>query len=117
MKFNTETIYDITVIEMPVDALDASNVLSFKSDIAPILDKCDFVSIDMSRVKFVDSSGIGAILSCLRKLHNQGGEMNMFGVREQVQQLFKLVRIDRIIDIHPTKKDAIQAFQGEPSNS
>jgi anti-sigma B factor antagonist len=117
MKFNTETIDDITVIEMPMDALDAGNVMTFKTDIAPILDKCDFVVFNMSRVKFVDSSGIGAILSCLRKIHNQGGGMNMCNVKQPVVQLFKLVRIDRIMDIHPTKKDAVQAFQGEAADS
>lgn len=117
MKFNTETIDDITVIEMPMDTLDAGNVTAFKTDIAPILDKCDFVIFNMSRIKFVDSSGIGAILSCLRKLHNQGGSLSMYNVKEQVLQLFKLVRIDRIIDIHPTKNDAVRAFQGEISDS
>ncbi len=116
MKFNTETIDDVTIIEMPMDALDAGNVMEFKTGIAPILDKCDYVVFNMSRVKFVDSSGIGAILSCLRKLHNQGGGLNMFGVKEQVVQLFRLVRIDRIIDIHPTRDDAVRAFQGAASN-
>lgn len=116
MKFNTETIDDVTIIEMPVDALDAGNVMEFKTEIAPILDKCDYVVFNMSRVKFVDSSGIGAILSCLRKLHNQGGSLNMFGVKEQVVQLFRLVRIDRIIDIHPTRDDAVRAFQAAASN-
>lgn len=117
MKFDTETIDDITVLEIPMDALDAGNVVEFKNDIAPILDKCDFVIFNMSRIKFIDSSGIGAILSCLRKLHSQGGALSMFGVKDQVVQLFKLVRIDRIIEIHPTKNSAIRAFQGESSDS
>ncbi len=117
MKFNTETIDDITVIELPMDALDAGNVMTFKAAIAPVLDKCDLVSFNMSRVNFVDSSGIGAILSCLRKIHNQGGSLNMFGVKEQVVQLLKLVRIDRIIEIYSTKKEAIAAFQNEAPGS
>ena len=113
MKFKTEHLDDITIIEMPMDALDAGNVSEFKTDIAPILDKCDFVVFDMSQVTFVDSSGIGALLSCLRKLNSQGGGLNMYGVVEQVTHLFKLVRIDRIIDIHPTQNDAVRAFQAD----
>ena len=114
MKFNTELTDDATILEIPIDALDAGNVVEFKNDIAPILDKCDFVIFDMNRVNFIDSSGIGAILSCLRKLHNQGGGLSMFGVRDQVLQLFKLVRIDRIIDIYPTREEALGALQGAP---
>jgi len=111
MKFNTEKTDDVTIIEIPVDSLDAGNVIEFKNGIAPILDRCDYVVFDMGRVKFIDSSGIGAILSCLRKLHSQDGALSMFGVKEQVLQLFKLVRIDRIITVHPTKTDAIKALQ------
>lgn len=113
MRFNIENLDDITIIEIPVDSIDAGNVMEFKSDIAPILDKCDFVIFNMNRVMFVDSSGIGALLSCLRKLHHQGGGLNMYDVKEQVLQLFKLVRIDRIIDIHSTRNDAVKAFQSE----
>ena len=116
MRFNTENLDDITIIEIPIDSIDAGNVMEFKSDIAPILDKCDFVIFNMSRVMFVDSSGIGAILSCLRKLHHQGGGLSMYDVKQQVLQLFKLVRIDRIIDIHPTRNNAVKAFQGESSD-
>jgi anti-sigma B factor antagonist len=113
MKFQIETIDDITILKIPLDALDAGNVVEFKNDIAPVLDRCDYVIFDMSRIKFIDSSGIGAILSCLRKLHSQGGSLSMFGVKDQVVQLFRLVRIDRIIDIHQTRNDAVSAFQGE----
>ncbi|MGM0454374.1 MAG: STAS domain-containing protein [Thermodesulfobacteriota bacterium] len=111
MKFKTESIDGITVIKVPVDALDASNVMEFKSDIAPLLNATDKVILNMSRVKFMDSSGIGAILSCLRTLHEQGGRLKMFGLKEQLVQLFKLVRMDRIIDAHDTRKAAIESFQ------
>jgi len=113
IKFKIESFDDITIIKMPMNAIDAGNIMDFKTDIAPVLDKCDQVIFDMSRIKFLDSSGIGAILSCMRKLHSQGGSLIMCNVREQLIQLLKLVRLDRIIDIYPTRKEAIKAMQGE----
>ncbi len=114
MKFKTESTDGITVIKVPVDALDGSNVMDFKSDIAPLLQTADKVILDMTRVKFMDSSGVGAILSCLRTLHERGGRLKMFGLKPQLIQLFKLVRMDRIIDVHDTKKAAIESFQNPP---
>lgn len=113
IKFKIESFEDITIIKMPMNAIDAGNILDFKTDIAPILDKCDQVIFDMTRIKFVDSSGIGVILSCMRKLHSQGGSLAMCGVRQQLIPLLKLVRLDRIIDIYPTRKAAVKAIQGD----
>lgn len=114
MKFKTESIDGITVIKLPVDALDASNVMDFKSDITPYLTQSDKVILNMGRVKFMDSSGIGAVLSCLRTVHENGGRLKMFGLREQLIQLFKLVRMDRIIDAYDSRKAAVESFQTSP---
>ena len=113
MKFKTERIDDIIDIKMPMDALDAGNILDFKSDIAPAIKSSKKVLFNMSKVKFMDSSGIGAMLSCLRTISSAGGELKLYGVKEQLIQLFKLVRLDRIIDIYDSKKSAVTAFQSK----
>ncbi len=113
MKFKTEKTEDVLVIRVPADALDAANALEFKTDIRPLLETSKKVALDMNRVKFMDSSGVGAMLSCLRTLHEKNGEIKLFNVKEQLVQLFKLVRLDRIMDIHDSKKAVIKAFQDQ----
>ncbi|MCF8095637.1 MAG: STAS domain-containing protein [Desulfobacteraceae bacterium] len=113
MKFKTESIEDVLVIRLPADALDAANALEFKTDISALLETSKKVALDMNRVKFMDSSGVGAMLSCLRTLHTGNGELKLFNVKDQLVQLFKLVRLDRIIDIHESKKAALRAFQDQ----
>lgn len=111
MKFKSESIEDVIVIKVPADSLDAANALEFKTDISALLETSKKVALDMNRVKFMDSSGVGAMLSCLRTLHTKNGELKLFNVKDQLVQLFKLVRLDRIIDIHESKKTALKAFQ------
>ncbi|MFW6053167.1 MAG: STAS domain-containing protein [Desulfosalsimonas sp.] len=111
MKFKSEKTGDVLVIRVIEDAVDAANALEFKNEISPLLKTSKKVALDMNRVKFMDSSGVGAMLSCLRVLHEENGELKLFNVKEQLVQLFKLVRLDRIIDIHDSKKEALKAFK------
>lgn len=111
MKFKSENIDDVLVIRVLADALDAGNVMEFKTEISPLLEASNKVALDMSRVKFMDSSGVGAMLSCLRTLHARNGEIRLFNVKDQLIHLFKLVRLDRVIDIHESRKAALKAFR------
>jgi len=110
MKFKSEKIDNITIIKIPVDALDAGNIMEFKTDIVPLLKDSKKVLLNMGKVKFMDSSGIGSMLSCLRSVSGGGGELKMFSVQQQLITLFKLVRLDRIIDVYESKKEAIASF-------
>ena len=100
----------VAVAVVPVDELDASNVMEFKRDIAPILEAQTELVLDLSRLRFVDSSGLGAMLSCLRQLTAKGGDLKLCGMAKQVRTVFELVRMHRIFDIYATQKEAVCAF-------
>ncbi|RMG44469.1 MAG: anti-sigma factor antagonist [Acidobacteria bacterium] len=111
MELNVEHMGDVTVVVLPGESLDASNAAEFKQTIAPILEKHSKVVFDMSQLRFVDSSGLGAILSCLRQLNARGGDLKLCGMTKPVRALFELVRMHRIFDIYNTRDEAIGAFQ------
>jgi len=110
MEFNTEKIEDVTVVELKTDVLDANNAREFKENISPILEKNHSVVFDMSQVGFLDSSGRGTILSCLRQLNSAGGDLKMYGLQKPVRTLFELIRMHRIIEIFNTKEEALKSF-------
>ncbi len=111
MELNVEQIGDVTVVVLPGESLDASNAAEFKQAIATVLEKHAKVVFDMSQLRFVDSSGLGAILSCLRQLNARGGDLKLCGMTKPVRALFELVRMHRIFDIYNTRDEAIGAFQ------
>ena len=102
---------EVTILGLPGEHLDASNAKSFKRDIAPVLEENALVVFDLSSLRFVDSSGLGAILSCLRRLNDKGGDLKLCGMSKQVRVLFELVRMHRIFDIFNTREEAVRAFQ------
>jgi anti-sigma B factor antagonist len=111
MEITPEKMGDVTVVVLPGEQLDASNAKDFKRDIAPVLAANAKVVFDVSQLRFVDSSGLGAILSCLRQLNAAGGDLKLCGMAKPVRALFELVRMHRIFDIYGTRDEAVRAFQ------
>lgn len=111
MEISVDSVDGVAVAAVPVDELDASNSTEFKRDIAPVLQAQNKLVLDLSQLRFVDSSGLGAMLSCLRQLSAKGGDLKLCSMSSQVRALFELVRMHRIFDIYGTKDEAIHAFQ------
>jgi anti-sigma B factor antagonist len=103
-------IGEVGVAAVPVEELDAGNAAEFKRDMAAVLDGNDKLVLDLARLRFVDSSGLGAFISCLRKLNAKGGDLKLCGLSKQVRAAFELVRMHRVFDIHATSDDAVRAF-------
>ena len=110
MELQAEMIRDVVVVTLPVEELDASNAGELKRDIAPLLDAHAKVVFDLVRLRFVDSSGLGSFLSCLRKLNAKGGDLKLCRVARPVRTVFELVRMHRVLDIYETRDDAVAAF-------
>jgi anti-sigma B factor antagonist len=92
--------------------LDLSTVPVFKELIPEAIGEAENVILDLSNVAFVDSSGLGAILSCVRDLTSSGGDLKICSVQQRVMVMFDLVRLPKIIGIHADVDSAVAAFGG-----
>ncbi len=110
MMATTEKSGDVTVVRIAVDTLDSSNEKRFKKEVIPILEPNSKVILDMSEVEFIDSSGLGVVLSCYRHVNAAGGDLRLCCLSEQVRTLFELVRMHRIFDIYGTREEAMKSF-------
>ncbi len=95
------------VVSFPMDNLDAGNVKDFRAAIQTVADTHDTVVLDMQRLTFVDSSGLGALLSCLRTMKGKKGQLLLFGMTKPVRALFELVRMHRIFSIYNSQEEAL----------
>ena len=111
MDIAAKQIGDVAVVELPVEELDDSNAADLKRDMAPVLDSYVKVALGLRRLRFIDSSGLGAFLSCLRKLNAKGGDLKLYGMSKQVRAVFELVRMHRIFEICGTQEEAVHAFE------
>ena len=112
MKLRTQSLNEVAGVSIVIDSehLDASNAAAFKEVIQPQLDNHALAVVDMSSLKFVDSSGLGALLSCLRSMNNKEGQLKLIGLTKPVRALFELVRMHRIFSIYNTMDEALASL-------
>jgi anti-sigma B factor antagonist len=113
MNIDTEKIDGVVVAHLHGDALDASNAKDFKAQAAPLMAPGAKLVFDLSSLKFVDSSGLGALLSCLRQLNASGGALKLCSLVKPVRALFELVRMHRVFEIFNTRDEAIRSCRGD----
>lgn len=106
-----ETVGDIAVFRVDADVLDLSNARQFKRTAQALLREHPKALFDMRGLTFIDSAGLGALLSCLRHVASKDGDLRLFGVTKQVQAVLELVRMHKILDIFEAKDDALHAFE------
>ena len=92
--------------------MDARSAAEFKDRVGALIkDGNRFIALDLSEVEFIDSSGLGALVSILKQLGGQG-EMVIGGVRETVASLFKLTRLDKVFQMYADPGMALNAVSG-----
>jgi len=92
------------------DQIDASSAGSFRDNIlGKIENGYKRIVLDLTKVDFIDSSGLGAIISALKRL-GEDGDLAICGVNEPVMSLFRLTRMNRIFNIFDTQEEAVAAL-------
>jgi anti-sigma B factor antagonist len=64
------------------------------------------IVVDLDQVTFIDSSGLGALISGLKATRQAGGDLRIAEVPEQVLTVLRLTNLDRVLRAHPTVADA-----------
>ena len=67
------------------------------------------VVLDLGAVHFIDSTGLGVVLGALRRVRVAGGTLRVVVVERQVADLFALLRLDAILEVHGSVEAAIGA--------
>jgi anti-sigma B factor antagonist len=101
----------IFLVAVTNSTIDASNFQAFKAAVSTYLRPGAQLVFDLSSVDFVDSTGLGALVSCLRQIHSTGGEIKLCGLTRPVRALFEMVRMHRIFEIFNNSTEALQSFQ------
>ena len=110
MLFEEKKVGEILVVEVLDQRLDARVALEFKQQMHHLISQGNHsIVIALNRVDFIDSSGLGAIVSSLKTL-GRGGDMAIAGTREAVRCLFKLTRMDKVFRMYNTTEEAVSDF-------
>lgn len=112
MMIDDEDRGGVLVVRIGEKRLDASRAPLFKEEIAARIERgYSQIVLDLSSVEFIDSSGLGAIVSCLKRLGPRGN-LSVAGASGAVAKLFALTRMDRVFSLHDTADAAVANVSG-----
>ncbi len=67
--------------------------------------------VDLEKVSFIDSSGLGMLISFYKEINEKQGRIVFFNVQEYVWKLLKLVNLDKIFSVLPDRPAALSALK------
>ena len=68
------------------------------------------VLVDFSNTGYIDSSGLGVLVSLSKKLREEGGELRLAGLNEDLRTLFELTKLDTLFAIADSPDQALAEF-------
>jgi anti-anti-sigma factor len=100
----------ITVVA-PTGRLDVAGAPALKDAISGV-DKngAPKVVIDMEGVSFVDSTGLGSVISALKEIRGRQGELRLAAPNQQVRVVLELTTLDRVFPYYATLEEALTGF-------
>lgn len=110
MRIVLDTAGDVLILGPATGKLNASEASAFKSEFLKHSAGYRKIVLDLKNVRFIDSTGIGVLLSCLRNLASRGAEMKLASITEPVGALFELVQMNKIFEIYPESGQATASF-------
>lgn len=107
MSFSLERNDDVLIVTVD-GQLVVTNRQEFKQAILDAVEQgARLVVVDFSTSGYIDSSGLGALVSLSRRLRETGGDLRLVGLNEDLRSLFELTRLDALFPLYASRGDAL----------
>ena len=112
MEISHRQIGSTVLLEFPKPVnLEGEDSVAFRDRVkALIADGRTRLVVDLGQVKFIDSFGLGSLVSALRVVRSANGDLKLAHVPSSVESVLRLTRLNTVFDIHPTMEAALKAF-------
>jgi len=111
MNLNTETQDNITLVRIKEKRVDASKSPILKEHLLDLIDDGKWlVGVDLTDVKLVDSSGLGALVAAVKRT-GQNGRIVLWGLTKEVRAVFELTQLYKVFDIYENEQDALERLK------
>jgi len=102
-----EDLQDISIVTVHEPRLDALVASELRNRLMALAERgCTRLALDVSRVDFMDSSGLGVLVALLRRL-GRPQALALWGPTPAVERMLRLARMDRILALAPDREAAL----------
>ena len=111
MEFTTTQKGNVTVITLAGSLMGGPDATTLVGKINECIDdgKKSLV-INLTHVQFINSSGLGLLINGVTTMKNAGGKLKIAGASPKIQNLFKITRLESMMEQYPTMEAAVKSF-------
>ncbi|TWJ19448.1 STAS domain-containing protein [Geobacter argillaceus] len=111
MNLKSEIRNNVVILEVQEERLDAHNSGDLKAAMLKFYEEGNKnILIDLKDVRFIDSSGLGALVSGFKNAISHQGNLKLASLQPQVKSMFELTRLHRVFEIFPSLTEAIESL-------
>ena len=111
MNYTLQKLGDVNIVTIELVEASLNQSDEFKKYIYSLTDNgVRKVVLDLSKVLYMDSSFIGALVAGLKNLLSKNGEMALVNIGSDVLALFELTRLDKVFHVYSSIDDAVKSF-------
>lgn len=112
MNFKISERYNCVVINLKGNVMGGPDAAKFSQELKRLIDEGKKnVVVDLSHVKFMNSSGLGILISGLTTMRNAGGDMKLCGATERVESLLMVTKLITVFENFRTEEEAVNSFE------
>ena len=110
MNFDVSTQNDVTIVDVQ-GQLIVGNRQELKQKVLDELESgARKFLVDFSRTAYIDSSGLGVLVSLSKKIREHGGELRLANLNDDLRNLFELTKLDTLFHIADSRDEALASF-------
>lgn len=111
MNLYMEKKNDVTILYVREERLDAHNSGDLKAEMARLYEGGEKnLLVELKDVRFIDSSGLGALVSGFKNAISHQGNLKLASLQPQVKSMFELTRLHRVFEIFGSAAEALDTY-------
>ena len=111
MKASTRQVNGVTVVDMSGRITLGEGSVILREAVKDLLAKGQKkILLNLGDVNYIDSSGIGELVSAYTTVRNQGGELKLLNLTKKVHDLLQITKLYTVFDVKDDETAAVKAF-------
>jgi anti-sigma B factor antagonist len=111
MKLNTRQVDGVTILDLSGRITLGEGSVQLRDAVRDLLAKgSKLILLNLGDVNYIDSSGIGELVSAYTTVRNQGGELKLLNLTKKVHDLLQITKLYTVFDVKDDEASAIASF-------
>ncbi len=112
MKFTLKVVGDVCVLELDGKFMAGGDSFFLREKLKNVVSMgIQKVLIDMDNVPYIDSTGVGFLVSTHTSLTNDGGQLKLLKVKPKILEVFKIMNLLSVFEIFDDEEQAMKSFE------